>query len=105
MRQQKGRGTVFTNFAECGPFIAFDTKAWPCVYNILQSDVTCGYGYDLVWSHCGATAVLHQHEMVHENRKPASNRPNFVMRCAAEGLTLFQRLAYRGLAPFDPAEL
>jgi hypothetical protein len=105
VRQQPGRGTVLTNFAECGPFIAFDTKVWPCVFDLLQSDITCGYGYDLIWSHCGRTAVLHQHEMVHENRKPASNRPNFVMRCAAEGLTLFQRLAHQGLAPFDPAEI
>ena len=105
VRQQIGRNTVFTNFAECGPFITFDTNAWPCVYDILQSDVTCGYGYDLMWSHCGATAVLHQHFMVHENRKPASSRPNFVMRCAAEGMTLFQRLAFKGLAPFDPSEL
>jgi hypothetical protein len=105
VRQQIGRGTVLTNFAECGPFIVFDTEVWACVYDILQSDITCGYGYDLVWAHCGATAVLHQHEMVHENRKPASNRPNFVMRCAAEGLTLFQRLAHRNLVPFDPAEI
>ena len=105
VRQQIGRNTVFTNFAECGPFITFDTNVWPCVYDILQSDVTCGYGYDLMWSHCGATAVLHQHFMVHENRKPASSRPNFVMRCAAEGMTLFQRLAFKGLAPFDPSEL
>ena len=164
VRQQEGRGVVWTNFVECGvrasffsvvallnpcacltsetlsfrsfvgvslahaqhththtrmcafappmvktlpqPLVSFDASVWPCVFNeILFPDITCGYGLDLVWTHCGRTAVLHDHAMVHENLKPASNRPNFVMRCAAEGLALFQRLAHRGITPVDPAEV
>ena len=106
VRMQEGRGVVWTNFVECGPLLSIDSEVWPCVFNdILFPDITCGYGLDLVWSHCGRTAVLHQHAMVHENRKPASNRPNFVMRCAAEGLALFQRLAHKGITPVDPAEI
>jgi hypothetical protein len=88
------------------PLVSIDTDVWPCIFNeILFPDITCGYGLDLVWKHCGRTAVLHNHAMVHENLKPASNRPNFVMRCAAEGLALFQRLAHRGITPVDPAEV
>ncbi len=106
VRQQEGRNVVWTNFVECGPFVAFDARVWPCVFDtILQPDITCGYGLDLVWQACGPTAVLHHHTMVHENRKPASNRPNFVMRCAAEGLVLFERLAHRGITPVDPGEV
>lgn len=96
---------VWTNFVECGPMLAISTEVWPCIYDMLQPDVTCGFGYDLVWQACGRTAVLHQHTMIHENRKPASSRPNFVMRCAAEGLTLFERLSEQGIIPVDPAEL
>ena len=88
------------------PLVSIDTDVWPCLFNeILFPDITCGYGLDLVWTHCGRTAVLHNHAMVHKNLKPASNRPNFVMRCAAEGLALFQRLAHRGITPVDPAEV
>ena len=75
---------------------------------MLQPDVTCGYGYDLMWANCAPnrTAVLHHHTMIHENRKPGSgNNKNFGTRCAAEGLFLFQRLAHINMTPFDPQEV
>jgi hypothetical protein len=106
VRLQPGRGVVWTNFVECGPLVAFDTRAWTCIFEqILFPDITCGHGLDLVWAHCGKTAVLHNHKMIHENLKPASSRPNFPMRCAAEGSVLFERLAHRGITPVVAKEL
>ncbi len=99
---------TWTNFVECGPFTFFATESWPCVWNLLQPDVTCGYGYDLMWANCAPnrTAVLHHHTMVHENRKPGSgSNKNFGTRCAAEGIFLFERLAHENVSPFDPREI
>eukprot|EP00943_MAST-04B_sp_MAST-4B-sp1_P009777 g9777.t1 len=99
---------TWTTFVECGPFTFFSSEVWPCVWNMLQPDVTCGYGYDLMWANCAPnrTAVLHHHTMIHENRKPGSgNNKNFGTRCAAEGLFLFQRLAHINMTPFDPQEI
>ena len=99
---------TWTTFVECGPFTFFSSDVWPCVWNMLQPDVTCGYGYDLMWANCAPnrTAVLHHHTMIHENRKPGSgNNKNFGTRCAAEGLFLFQRLAHINMTPFDPQEV
>ena len=99
---------TWTNFVECGPFTFFATESWPCVWNLLQADLTCGYGYDLMWANCAPnrTAVLHHHTMVHENRKPGSgSNKNFGTRCAAEGIFLFERLAHENMSPFDPREI
>ena len=99
---------TWTNFVECGPFLFFSSEVWPCIFSILQPDLVCGYGYDLMWANCAPnrTGVLHRHTMVHENRKPGSGtNKNFGTRCAAEGIFAFQRLAAMGMTPFDPAEL
>ena len=99
---------TWTNFVECGPFVFFSSKVWPCVFSILQPDIVSGYGYDLMWSSACAptrTAVFHRHTMVHENRKPGSGtNKNFGGRCAAEGIFLFQRLASLGMSPLSGGE-
>ena len=38
---------TWTNFVECGPFSS--SEVWPCIFSILQPDLVCGYGYDLMW--------------------------------------------------------
>eukprot|EP00949_MAST-11_sp_MAST-11-sp1_P005050 g5050.t1 len=109
LREEKqSKVGTFTNFVECGPLSVFSGAVWSCVHSLLQADITCGYGYDLVWSRCAprSTAVLHRHTMKHLNLKPGSgSNLNFGMRCAAEGLVLFRRLAKRGIVPVEPAEL
>ena len=47
----EGRAEVlWTTMAECGPAVAFRAAdAWPCVWGLLESDLTSGFGYDLVW--------------------------------------------------------
>merc|ERR1711871_1332681 len=83
---------TWTNFVECGPFVFFSAEVWPCVYSILQPDLVCGYGYDLIWANCAPnhTGVLHKHTIVHENRKPGSGaNKNFGTRCGAEGIFAF----------------
>jgi hypothetical protein len=99
---------TWTNFVECGPFVFFSADVWPCIYSILQPDLVCGYGYDLIWANCAPnrTGVLHKHTMIHENRKPGSgSNKNFGTRCGAEGIFAFQRLASLHMAPFDPHEI
>lgn len=92
--QRVGSEGDWTNFAECGPFVSFRGSVWPCVYDLLQSDLVTGYGYDLLWGpRCAptSTAVVHAVAVKHENTKGASRRPNFYAQSVAEGLTLFAR--------------
>lgn len=55
----EGRAEVlWTTMAECGPAVAFRAAdVWPCVWGLLESDLTSGFGYDLVWgTACAAGA-------------------------------------------------
>lgn len=88
---------IWTNFVECGPFVAIHTLIWPCIQSLLQSDLVSGYGYDLVWVPTCApvnSAILYDFKLIHMDTKGASNKPNFHARCMAEGLTLFARLRH-----------
>ena len=46
--ERKDKG-MWSNFIESGPLVAFSHDVWNCVWNLLQPDLTSGYGYDLVW--------------------------------------------------------
>jgi hypothetical protein len=95
---------IWTNFIECGPFVAIHSAIWPCIQSVLQSDLLCGYGYDLVWVPvCAPTnsAVLYDFELFHKNTKAASEKPNFHARCVAEAVTLFARLRHGPLSTQD----
>ena len=98
----------WTNFVECGPLLAVHTAVWPCVWDLLQPDVTSGYGYDLVWGPVCAphnTAVLNALALLHEDVGAASSRPNGFTRMVAEGVTLFRRLrdgGWRGVPGITP---
>ena len=96
---------MWSNFIESGPLVAFSRDIWQCVWNLLQPDLTSGYGYDLVWVPAcanGRGAVLYEHEIHHMNEKSASRRPNFVGRAAGEAHEFFQRISRAGLGPVTP---
>lgn len=49
-REIEGR---WMTFVESGPLIVFDTQVWPCIWNLLQTDLVSGYGK----FKCSATAT------------------------------------------------
>ena len=52
----------YTTFVECGPLTSFSSTVWPCIWKMLDSDLTSGYGYDLLWiEHCAPShgGVVH----------------------------------------------
>ena len=103
-RERKDKG-MWSNFIESGPLVAFSHDVWNCVWNLLQPDLTSGYGYDLVWVPAcakGRGAVLYEHEIHHMNEKSASRRPNFVGRAAGEAHEFFSRISRAGLGPETP---
>lgn len=106
---QAGEAEVlWTTMVECGPVSAFRADAWPCVWELLQADLTSGFGYDLVWaSRCArdeegiaskagpglrAAVTLH-HRLEHADLGTASSlHAGFFRRAVGEGLVLFERL-------------
>lgn len=98
---------VWTNFVESGPALNFATKIWRCVWEIIQTDLVTGFGYDLLWSPVCApnnTAVIHSHAIRHDNEKIASMRPNWMSTSVAEGLVSFERMRKKGNFPEDYAQ-
>jgi hypothetical protein len=99
---------LWVTMVECGPVTAFRADAWACVWDLLQSDLTSGFGYDLVWaSRCArdaegisqqagpgirAAVTLH-HRLEHTDLGTASSvHAGFFRRAVGEGLVLFERL-------------
>lgn len=95
---------------------------WRCIYDLLYSDLTTGYGcvaascartcvrtlggarsrrLDFFWSPaCAprATAIIHAHAILHADGGAHSRRPNAMSRGGVESVLLQQRLLARGLA-------
>ena len=96
---------MWSNFIESGPLVAFSRDVWSCVWDLLQPDLTSGYGYDLVWVPAcanGQGAVLYRHVIHHMNEKSASHRPNFVGRSVGEAHEFFKRISLAGIGPETP---
>ena len=97
---------TWTSFVESGTVLTFDVRVWRCVWELLDTDVVVGFGIDQVWGPACApnnTAVVHSHAIVHENKKVASARLNWMATSAAEGVVVFNRAREAGFFPSDPA--
>lgn len=98
----------WTNFVESGPVLAFSTKVWQCVWDLLQNDLVVGFGYDMSWGPLcapGKTAVIHSQAIRHENVKEASSRENWMAASVAEALVFFHRTSAVGKGPESPRVL
>merc|ERR1740117_1695914 len=99
---------MWTTFVEGGPVLAFNVRVWPCVWDLVQTDLVVGFGIDMLWAPACAprnTAVIHSHAIKHLNQKSASTRPNWMSTSVAEGVVLFNRMRADGLYPEETVEL
>jgi len=65
----------YSDFVECGPASFFSSRGYQCVYDLLQEDLTSGWGLDTLWvdyvqSVCGfgmkSVGVIDTFVMIHE---------------------------------------
>jgi len=93
----------YTGVIECGPAVFLSSKGYQCIYDLMQPDLTSGWGLGLLWvdfvrSVCGfgnnTAAVMDNFLLIHATetgKGTASSTKNFNTGARVEQKTFFKR--------------
>jgi len=93
----------YTDVIECGPAVFLSSKGYQCIYNLMQPDLTSGWGLGMLWvdyvrNVCGfgnsSAAVMDKFLIVHDTSPghgTASSLQNFNNGAYKEQQTLYHR--------------
>lgn len=90
----------YTNFIECASPV-LSSKSWPCIWDVLQNDLSSGWGYDLSWYFlCNDiigkhTGIVDAVPIIHNSTKTASGASDFKKRATREQVALQKRLNFK----------
>jgi len=94
----------YTNFVECASPVA-SSKSWPCLWDVLQNDLSSGWGYDLAW-YMLCNDILDRHAgivdavpVIHNSTKTASDSNNFKAQATKEQIALQKRFSFKYRKP------